>query len=67
MKYFVVQPFGRDKGRAATVVYEANTVAEAFAEIDRLAEQMARTGAAPDTIELMVVDENRQIIRRTSN
>ena len=67
MKYFVVQPFGRDKAREATIVYEATSAAEAFAEIDRLAEQMNRTGARADSIELLVVDENRRIIPRTAN
>ena len=67
MKFFVVQPYGRDKGHESTIVYEAHTIAEAFAEIDRLAEQMDRTGARADSIELLVVDENRLIVRRTAN
>lgn len=32
------------------------TVAEAFAEIERLAKQVARTGAPSDAIELVVLD-----------
>ena len=67
MKFFVVQPFGRDKGRESTVVYEANTASEAFQEIDKLAEQMNRTGVKADSIELLVIDENRQIVLRTTN
>ena len=67
MKFFVVQPYGRDKGRDAAVIYEARTAAEAFAEIDRLAEQMSRTGAPSDAIELLVVDEARRIVPRIAN
>jgi len=64
MKFFVVQPYGRDKGREATVLYEAQSAAEAFTEIDRLTERMRHTGAAPDSIELLVVDDERRIIGR---
>lgn len=64
MKHFVVQPYGRDKAREATVVFEAESAEAAFAEIERLAAQMARTGAAPDSIELLVVDEERRVVRR---
>jgi hypothetical protein len=64
MKYFVVQPYGRDKGRDSTIVYEAQSLADAFAEIDRLAARMRRTGARPETVELLVVDEQRRVIRR---
>ena len=63
-RYFVVQPYGRDKGRESTILYEAPTAAEAFAEIDRLALQMKRTGAPSDAIELLVVDADRNVIRR---
>lgn len=67
MKFFVVQPYGRDKGREATIVYTADTAVEAFAEIDRLAEQMKRSGANPDSVELLVVDEERRVVRRRAN
>jgi hypothetical protein len=63
-RFFVVQPYGRDKGREATVVYEAWSPEEAFAEIDRLAEEMKRTGAPSDAIELLVADQHGRIIRR---
>lgn len=67
MKFFVVQPYGRDKGRESTIVYEAASVAEAFAEMERLAEQMKRTGAPSNAVELLVVDEERRIVRRRAN
>jgi hypothetical protein len=38
---------------------EHQTAAAAFAEIDRLTAQMARTGARADGIELLVVDVER--------
>lgn len=52
----VVQPYGPDKARQATVVSDHATVAEAFAEIDRLATQMVRTGAPSNAVELIVID-----------
>ncbi len=67
MKFFVVQPYGRDKARESTVIYEANTAVEAFGEIDRLAEQMDRTGARSDSIELLVVDDHGAIVHRLTN
>ena len=41
----IVQPYGPDKGRQATIISEHASAAEAFAEIDRLSAQMVRTGA----------------------
>jgi len=38
---------------------EHQTAAAAFAEIDRLTAQMARTGAPADAIELVVIDVER--------
>ena len=55
----IVQPFGGDKAREATLLSEHATVAEAFAEIDRLSAQMVRTGAPSNAIEVIVVDEGR--------
>jgi hypothetical protein len=40
------------------------TAADAFAEIDRLAEQMAHTGDRSDAVELIVVDSEHQLVRR---
>ena len=42
----IVQPYGPDKGRQATIISEHASAAEAFAEIDRLSAQMLRTGAS---------------------
>ena len=35
----IVQPYGRDKAREATLINEHATAAEAFAQIDRLSER----------------------------
>ena len=62
--YRVVQPWGRDKAREAALISEHATAAEAFAEIDPLSEQMARTGAPSDTVELVVIDADGQVVSR---
>jgi hypothetical protein len=64
MLFRVVQPWGPDKGRQATLISEHSTAAEAFAEIDRLAAQMVRTGAPSDAIELTVIDADGTIVER---
>ena len=50
--YRVAQPYGRAVEHESTTISEHTTAAEAFAEIDRLAAQMARTGALSDAITL---------------
>lgn len=59
MPFRVVQPWGRDKIQQSTMLSEHQTAAAAFAEIDRLTAQMARTGAPADAIELVVIDVER--------
>jgi hypothetical protein len=63
----VVQPWGRDKGRQATVVSTHDTAEAAFTEIDHLAEKMAGTGAPSDAVELIVVDRAGAIIARSAH
>jgi hypothetical protein len=60
----VVQPYGRNVGSESTVVSEHHTAAAAFAEIDRLASEMVRTGARSDSIEMLVVDAAGRVIVR---
>ena len=43
LPFRVVQPWGPDKARQASLITEHATVAEAFHEIDRLAAEMVRT------------------------
>ncbi len=58
-----MQPWGPHKGRQATLISEHHTVAAAFAEIDRLASEMVRTGAPSDAIELVVVDADDRVVQ----
>jgi hypothetical protein len=62
--YRVVQSYGRDIGREATTITEHRSIADAFAEIDRLADEMARKGARSDFVRLIVVDDNGEIVPR---
>ena len=58
---------GRDKGRQGTTVGRHQTTLEAaFAEIDRYADIFASRGHSPDYLELIVVDEAGEIMRRPS-
>ena len=63
-KYRVVQPWGPDKGRQATLQSEHATVAEAFAALDAMAAQAVRTGAPSNAIELIVVDDTGRQVGR---
>ncbi len=60
----VMQPWGSDKGRQATLISEHATVAEAFREIDLLASEMVRTGPPSDALALIVVDADGRLVRR---
>ena len=42
--YRIVQPYGTDKARESTLISEHVTVADAFAEIDRLSAHMGENG-----------------------
>jgi hypothetical protein len=65
-KYRVVQPWGPDKGRQATLQSEHSTVAEAFAALDAISAALARTGAPSDAIELVVVDDDGRPVGRSA-
>ena len=60
----IVQPWGRDVAQQSTLISEHATAAEAFAEIDRLAAEMVRTGAPSDAVELLVVDADGRLVSR---
>jgi len=64
MIYRVVQPWGRKRGVEATLISEHTSINDAFATIDRIALEILRTGAAPQSIELLVVDEHGEIQSR---
>ena len=63
-RYRVAQPYGRDVGRESTTISEHPTAAEAFAEIDRLAEMMVRTDGPSDAITLVVLDATGRVVHR---
>ena len=60
----VAQPYGRAVEHESTILSEHATAAEAFAGIDRLAAQMARTGAPSDAITLVVLDPAGHVVHR---
>jgi hypothetical protein len=66
-KYRVVHPWGRDKGRQATLQSGHATIAEAFAGLDAMAAQAVRTGASSDALELIVVDDAGRKLTRPSS
>jgi hypothetical protein len=51
-------------GRESTTINEHATVAEAFAEIERLVAQVLRTGGKPETITLLLVDAAGSVVTR---
>ena len=59
-----VAVFNRSPGRTHTLISEHPTAEAAFAEIDRLSAQMVRTGASSDAVELIVVDDAGEPMRR---
>ena len=65
MRFRVVQPWGPDRARQATLISEHPTASDVFAEIDRLSAQMVRTGAPSDAVEMVVVDGENQLVRRS--
>jgi hypothetical protein len=64
LPFRLVLPYGRDKAQEATMISGHATVADAFAEIDRLRAKMVRTGPPANKIELIVVDAANQIVPR---
>ena len=64
MPYYLVQPWGRDRYRQATVTSIHDTVDDAYAKLDAIAEQLERDGAPSDYLELFVVDAERQPVPR---
>ena len=64
MAFRIAQPYGRDVGRQSATVSEHPTIAEAFAALDMLTEQMVRTGVRPDTVTLIVLDATGAVVGR---
>jgi hypothetical protein len=66
--YRVVQPWGRDRGRQASVLSQHVTVTSAFAAIDAMRAQMVRTGTPSDALDdLVVADEQGNVVPRPTH
>jgi hypothetical protein len=63
----IVQPWGNDPAREGTTLSQHETAEEAFAEIDRLAIRMVKTGSAPDSVKLVVVNPYGEVIYRPAH
>tara|TARA_B100000315_G_C14224954_1_gene428217 strand:+ start:261 stop:467 length:207 start_codon:yes stop_codon:yes gene_type:complete len=64
MLYYLVQPWGRDRYREATVVDIHGSVTAAYQALDAIAKKLQRAGAPDDWLELYVVDDERQPVPR---
>ena len=64
MPYYLVQPWGRDRYRQATVVGIHETVTDAYDALDAIAEKLHRDSAPDGYLEIYVVDEERQPVIR---
>ncbi len=62
--FLIVQPYGPDPPRQATVVRVCPTAEAAFQELDALSERMRSTGVRTDAVQLIVVDSNREQVPR---
>ena len=64
MPYSLVQAWGRDRYRQATVTSIHDTAEGAYARLDAISDKRQSDGAPPDTLELCVVDTDRQPVVR---
>jgi hypothetical protein len=64
--FYIVQPYGPDRGRQATIVSTHESIEAAYAELDRIAARQNGHGLAGDVVELIVVDDDRRRIARPS-
>ena len=64
MPFHLVQPWGRDTYRQATVMSIHATIEKAYARLDAIAEKLAQDELPKDTLELHVVDEKREPVPR---
>ena len=55
MPFYLVQPWGHDRYRQATVQNIQHTIDDAYARLDAIAEKLLRDGAPADYLELPVV------------
>jgi hypothetical protein len=66
MRFHVVQPYTDkpDRPLRAIVVRSFDTAAEAFAELERIGDRLHGFDLPGDTIEMLVVDEQRRPVQR---
>ena len=64
MPFYIVQPWGRDRPHQPTIQSIHDTVDDAYARLDAIAEKLQRDGAPADYLELYVVDDQRQPVTR---
>ena len=62
--FYIIEPWGRDKYRQAGVLFTANTVPEAYAELDRMVARLVEQGIDLAPFEWYVVDEDWKPVRR---
>lgn len=65
--YRLVQPYGTNVREQSTTVSEHGSVEKAFREFDRVAEQMYRTSGRADLIEIVILDADGNVVRRSVN
>jgi hypothetical protein len=67
MRFHIVQPYTDKPDRLLTAirVRSFETAAEAFAELDRIGDRLRQFEIAPDSIQLLVVDEQRRPVQRS--
>lgn len=64
VRYYIVQPWGRDKVREATRVSEHATATAAYAQVDWYTELSRRRGAGVGALELLVIDSHGRLVAR---
>ncbi len=64
MSYYLVEPWGRDKYRQATVLFTATTTLAVYAQCERLVARLIEQGIDPATFEWHVVDDDRKPVAR---
>ena len=65
MTFHLVQSWGRDTDRQATVIGTHATAEDAYAELDRIAAKLARDDLPEDDLEIYVVDDQREPVPRS--
>lgn len=62
--FYIIEPWGRDKYREASIIFRAATVDDAYVELDRLVARLQSFRIDPSTFEWYVVDEAYRPVKR---